>query len=578
MPNRHSRLADEHTAQPQTLATLVEQLSADESLPAWRRRSLRTHIRCLCRLLGLDPASTPADLASIAERIARFRPQRAGIEQRHWQNIVGGVRFALRYAGCSVVPGRDCTPLSPGWAALLEQISEVNRGLRFRLARFARWCGAGEIGPEKVDQAVLQRFQAEIEASAGREQASRSARAVIRAWIAAAATVSGWPPTQIALPPHPRRWTPTLDQLSAGLRDEIESFLKWARQNDLLSDYGPRRPRRQSTIASYLYVLRAYVGSLTTVGHDLDSLNSLRDLVVVNTVKDGLRELVRRSGEQNTARAHRAAIVLKVIARDYLQIEEPQVVSLAEFCRRLTPKMQLTPKNRERLRPFDDLHHVGALLHLPGRLMRDAQRAKPDQRRGALDAQIAVAIEILQMCPLRISNLAFLNIERHLAFSRGGRAGLVHIVIPGEEVKNGQPIESELPADATKLLVSYLDKFRPRLIEHTSPWLFPGRNGGPKHPRVLAKQISDTIRQRTGLDVNPHLFRHIGAKLYLDAQPGGYEVVRQVNGNQSIGTTIRYYTGMETAAAVRHFDATILRLRASTKAPLPPRRSRRSRR
>jgi site-specific recombinase XerD len=61
--------------------------------------------------------------------------------------------------------------------------------------------------------------------------------------------------------------------------------------------------------------------------------------------------------------------------------------------------------------------------------------------------------------------------------------------------------------------------------------------------------------------VHPHLFRHIGAKLFLDDNPGAYEVVRRVLGHRAIATTTNFYTGLETAAAVRHFDATILNLR-----------------
>jgi site-specific recombinase XerC len=63
------------------------------------------------------------------------------------------------------------------------------------------------------------------------------------------------------------------------------------------------------------------------------------------------------------------------------------------------------------------------------------------------------------------------------------------------------------------------------------------------------------------LQVHPHLFRHIAAKLFLDAHPGSYELVRRVLGHRSIDTTTNFYTGLETAAAVRHFDKTILHLR-----------------
>ena len=51
------------------------------------------------------------------------------------------------------------------------------------------------------------------------------------------------------------------------------------------------------------------------------------------------------------------------------------------------------------------------------------------------------------------------------------------------------------------------------------------------------------------------------AKIYLDRNPGGHEVIRRVLGHRSINTTTSFYTGFETAAAVRHFDAVILQLR-----------------
>jgi integrase len=66
--------------------------------------------------------------------------------------------------------------------------------------------------------------------------------------------------------------------------------------------------------------------------------------------------------------------------------------------------------------------------------------------------------------------------------------------------------------------------------------------------------------------MHPHLFRHAGAKLFLDANPGAYEVVRRVLGHRSLNTTTNFYTGLETARAVRHFDTTILRLRKGGKA------------
>ena len=58
-----------------------------------------------------------------------------------------------------------------------------------------------------------------------------------------------------------------------------------------------------------------------------------------------------------------------------------------------------------------------------------------------------------------------------------------------------------------------------------------------------------------------HRFRHAVAKIFLDRNPGQYEVVRQLLGHKNIKTTIEFYAGAEGAAAARHYSATILKLR-----------------
>ena len=78
---------------------------------------------------------------------------------------------------------------------------------------------------------------------------------------------------------------------------------------------------------------------------------------------------------------------------------------------------------------------------------------------------------------------------------------------------------------------------------------------------VLASRIKKVIRDRTGLIVNPHLFRSLGSKLYLDRHPGGYEVVRRMLGHKNMSTTIAAYTGLESVSAAKHFDNTLRELR-----------------
>ena len=251
-------------------------------------------------------------------------------------------------------------------------------------------------------------------------------------------------------------------------------------------------------------------------------------------------------------------LILTAIARHYLEFDKVKLDELAKINRRLEiDRYGLTEKNRARLRQFDDPDNVVTLLRLPEKLMRIATRNRKP-RAGALLAQTATAIGILLMAPIRIGNLADLDLERDLI--RPGRGKQLHIVLSAGQAKGREFLEYRLPAPSVELIERYLVNFRPRLAHPRCTALFPGKGGGAKAINTLRKQISDTVHSYTGLKMNPHLFRHAMAKIFLDQNPGEHEVVRRVLGHKSIDTTTSYYTGLETAAAVRHFDDTILKL------------------
>lgn len=107
------------------------------------------------------------------------------------------------------------------------------------------------------------------------------------------------------------------------------------------------------------------------------------------------------------------------------------------------------------------------------------------------------------------------------------------------------------------MLAWYIKEHRPLLMKQPSNALFPGAKGGPKSKSTLGNQISETVLRYTNMPFNPHLFRHAGGKMFLDINPGQYEVVRRVLGHKSIATTTSIYTGAETRSAGQHFNSTI---------------------
>jgi integrase len=362
----------------------------------------------------------------------------------------------------------------------------------------------------------------------------------------------------------------------ASLEAEIDAYLARLAGKDILAEL-PFRPLKPASLATRARQLQEYVSALVHRGRDPASLRSLAEVVAVEVVKDGLRFFLDRAGGKPTGQAHAIASVVKALAQHWVEVAPAHLEQLRTICRRLDPGHSgLAAKNRDRLRQFDDPANVQALVTLPQRLFAEVVRSGKPSRAAALRVQAAVAIELLLMVPLRITNLAQLKLGEHLIRSR---KGVMHLAIPGHAVKNGVAIEALLQGPTVRLLEAYVETYLPLLRREPSPcepspWLFPGRGGDtPKSRDMLRSQIIDCVKERCGLLVHPHLFRHLAAKLYLEAHPGAYGVVRLLHGHKSVDTTTRFYCGMETAAAMRHYDDHILQLRGAP-APIAARRRR----
>jgi site-specific recombinase XerC len=211
------------------------------------------------------------------------------------------------------------------------------------------------------------------------------------------------------------------------------------------------------------------------------------------------------------------------------------------------------------------------LILLPDDLVRRAQSRGRQRCAAARDVQIAVAVEIQLVAALRSANLAGLQLGKHVLI--GARADRVTLVIDEHETKNESLIDQELPPESSRLVRLYVERYLPVLGPAGGCYLFPGRAGGAMQPAALGKRITAAIRKATGCDVNLHLLRHLGAKRHLDRHPGEYGVVRRVLGHKSAWTTT-VYTGMESAAAARHFDAGLLAGRRAAESRLGRRKTR----
>jgi integrase len=198
-------------------------------------------------------------------------------------------------------------------------------------------------------------------------------------------------------------------------------------------------------------------------------------------------------------------------------------------------------------------------------LAQDALKDKPGSSRVALAVMHAVGIEILLACPMRMENLAALNIERHLNWRGVGNAQTVSVYVPAAETKNGVAIEADFHRDTTSLIRLYLKSYRGLVSNAPGDWLFPlAAGGGPRGPDHLSQELKDTVWRETGLEMNGHLFRHLAGKLFLERRPGRYETVRQFLRHKKSDTTTTFYTGLDSKRASQHYYDVVLADRRQT--------------
>src|ERR1019366_8474426 len=87
---------------------------------------------------------------------------------------------------------------------------------------------------------------------------------------------------------------------------------------------------------------------------------------------------------------------------------------------------------------------------------------------------------------------------------------------------------------------------------HRSERLFVNVNRAPKTQWTVAWLIRTYLRKRAGIVLSSHQFRHLAARVVLDAEPGSFETVRQFLGHKSLRTTVGAYAGVDSRRAARH--------------------------
>jgi integrase len=542
-----------------SFADLMRQLDLNDALTTARRKDLKSGLRRLAEALNRTPAQVPADPRWLQPRIGRIFPAAIGVSTKTWQNTVSNARNAMVACGMVTKRQRRSSDLSLTWRRLWELVRATkDKSLLSPLPRFIHFLDRLGVAPENVGNEHARLYLEAVELNEISKCPETAYKAAVMGWNLAADRLPDWPRQKLSFPPKATRVMLDESEYAAGFIADVDKFLEMRRKPDPLARGKMLSPIAASSAATYRYMLLRFASHIVGAGVSAKEISSLHGLLTPRHVEAGLRRMLERSGGKTCLSISNTAGLLLTVAL-HLDLDAETIHALKRFKGRLAVHNSggMTAKNRDRLRQLRNPDVLRRLLRLPEQIM--AQPLGVYRKKALRAREDAIAIGILLYCPLRIRNLSALEIERHLQRPQKGK---MYLVIPASEVKNDRPLEFELPAHLVTMISVHLTDRAPALCKPCNPYLFPAaRKEGPVAANALAERIKRRVRQEIGIEMNAHLFRHLAVMIYLDANPGGYEVARQMLGHSSVSRTISVYSGLETISATRAFASIVDKIR-----------------
>lgn len=540
-----------------SFAEVIARIERRTDLKPDRRRDMISGLKRVADAFGHKVEEIPADPVWLRPRIENVKPAALGISKKTWTNILSNMKSALAEAGIVERDRGSPIELSPAWRTVWDLVLAAKiDAISIPLSRPVRFFSNMGIAPEDVTDEAFAAFQRALELSEIRKDPASATWQGIHAWNKAVDAVLGWPQIRLTKPIRHNHFAIPLAEFPTPFREELDALLVGLARPSLKRGSARRNPLSPRTIEHRGRQWHRFASALVHAGVPIETLTSLDVLLDLDHVEPGIEWLAEnRHGGKASAGLHEMALGLCTLGRE-LGIEGDHLEQLREYARLLSGKKGgrkvrkkgPTDKNRQRLRQFRDPAKRDALLRLPSVLIAEARKTDHPIKAARI-AEVAVAIAIETMAPIRLKNLAELEIDRHFDRTVPGK---LYLTIPEYEVKNGAPLEFDLPERVRELLDTFLADFRPYLIAGPCPWLFAREDGtGHVHQTVLARRVTETIAERLGIEMNMHLFRHLAATLILDRDPGAYDLVRRILGHAELSTTMDAYVGMEAPSATR---------------------------
>jgi integrase len=542
-------------------------------LTGTRRRDMVSAVKRICEMAGTIPASVPTQPSRLRELLSRIRPAAHGVTAKSYSNLRSLLAAALQLAGVIDPLGRGGARQHPVWGPLLQAIADDQR-LSNGLAAFANWCARQHIPPGEVSDTTVQQFLAWLEARTLYPKPRDLVRRVPKLWNEVNTKINPWPATQLTTisfkaPSRHLRWS----DLSPSFQEDAAAYLAHRANPDLFDERpeAPKRPLAPTTLRQQREHLRL---AASVLAQDGEVVASLADLVKPEQFKKVLRYYHDQANREVNAFVITLAKTLIQVAQYHVGATSMEVGELKRLAGNL-PAMpfDLTDKNKALLRQLESERVRAKLLFLPEQLMGDVAKDLERGRVRFVEAQVAIAIDILLALALRPQNLSALHWQGNFSEPNGPRGQLIlHIAARHTKTKR-QDIISEVPDEIARRLRWYRRHVLPRLGADVNGYLFVTERGSRKGQATITKQIIDALARHIGIHMTPHQFRHFGATSYLEEHPEDFETPRAFL-NHAWTKTTRIYAGSSSRRASRAYNQHLLAQREALRLVRSTRRRR----
>jgi integrase len=548
-------MTKENLALEPSFSDAITAIRAAPDLSAQTKRHWCSSLAGIARAFDQPMELIPARFSAVRARMAALHHVTLGwtpkTASNHRSNAKAALLWFAKEAG--VLPHGVALLLT--WETFCAPLR--NRSTRYRLLPFARFCSGVGIEPHAVDETVVDRFMDYRARATTRASDAASRRILARLWNAQVDRIDVWPQIWLMEPPVKGTAGPSWEDFPAGLREDVDAHLAGlalVRRNKAGQRIKGCKP---ATITTRRREIVAAVRMAVREGIPLDSLTSLKALVRPDVAEKIIDAYWRKDGEVPKTYTINLASRFVALAHWTGGMDEEALRRLGDTRFALEEHRDdgMTPKNLALIRLVLTEGVWSRVVNLPDQLMHQArlQRRHAPVRAGVL-AQIAVAVAILTVAPVRLDNLASIRLGENLT-KPGGPDATFWLTFAKYDVKNYVPLQFKLDARVTAIINEYVHDFRPALMRGSNTdWLFPGESGEHKDKISFSTQIVERVQKSTGLRITVHQFRHAAGALILKHRPGEYELVRRVLGHKSVTTTMKFYLELETTQASEIFS------------------------